>query len=199
MSLATDHRATPASYALDGAGTIRVPRGGANAAALLRIGLGLLYLWAFIEAFGVGYTNSSTSASGKLTYGWNFSYDASKGWISSGFTHSPTAGFVSTLHGPVGWVIQQLPTGIADFGWTFAMAGLGVALTLGIFMTIAGWGGFALNIILWFSAFPPAQNPVIDGEHMAFAFSILLLMYLQAGNRWGFGRWWRAHTPALLH
>jgi hypothetical protein len=80
------------------------------------------------------------------------------------------------------------------------LGGLGIALTLGIAMRIAGWGGFALNIMLWFSRpFPPSGNPVIDGEHMAFAFGILLLMFLHAGNRFGLGRWWEAHTPALIH
>jgi hypothetical protein len=55
-------------------------------------------------------------------------------------------------------------------------------------MRIAGWGGFLLSILVWFSLFPPSGNPVIDGEHMAFAFSLLLLMFLHAGNRFGLGR-----------
>jgi hypothetical protein len=42
--------------------------------------------------------------------------------------------------------------------------------------------------------FPPSGNPVIDGEHMAFAFSLLLLMFLHAGNRFGLGRCQEAHT-----
>jgi hypothetical protein len=29
--------------------------------------------------------------------------------------------------------------------------------------------------------------------------ALLLLMYLHAGDRWGLGRWWRRHTPKLLH
>ena len=33
----------------------------------------------------------------------------------------------------------------------------------------------------------------------AFALSILLLMFLHAGSRFGLGRWWEAHTPALIH
>ena len=66
-------------------------------------------------------------------------------------------------------------------------------------MGIVGWGGFVLNVLIWFSNFPPSSNPILDGEHMAFALSILLLMFLQAGNYWGLGRWWRAHTPKLLH
>ena len=63
-----------------------------------------------------------------------------------------------------------------------------VALTPGVGMRIAGWGGFLLSILVWFSLFPPRGNPVIDGEHMAFAFSLLRLMFMRAGNRFGLGR-----------
>ena len=181
-------------------GRIRLPRGGAVVAALLRIGLGLLYLWAFIaQGFGVIYSNTKDPDAAHPSYGWNFSYSSSHGWITSGFAHSPTGAFVGTLHGPLAFIPKDLPTGLDDFGWIFACAGLGIALTLGIFMGIAGWGGFALSILIWFSSFPPSSNPVIDGEHMSFALGILLLMFLQAGNYWGLGRWWRRHTPRLLH
>lgn len=71
-----------------------------------------------------------------------------------------------------------------------------MARTLGIGMRIAGWGGFLLSILVWFSLFPPSGNPVIGEEHMAFAFSLLLLMFLHAGNRFGLGRWLEAHTVA---
>lgn len=186
----------------DEGGRVRLPRGGAVVASLLRIGLGLLYLWAFIsQGFGVGYTNTDTpsSASQAVEYGWHFDVDADAGWITSGFEHSPTAPYVDNTHGPTAWIVQELPTGVDDFGWIFAIGGLGIALTLGICMRIAGWGGFLLNILIWFAAFPPSNNPIIDGEHMAFAFSILLLMYLRAGNHWGLGKWWSAHTPKWLH
>jgi hypothetical protein len=33
-----------------------------------------------------------------------------------------------------------------------------------------------------------ALYPVIDGEHMAFAFSLLRLMFMRAGNRFALGR-----------
>lgn len=195
--------------AMDAAGRIRLPRGGARTAALLRIGLGLMYLWAFVaQGFGVGYTNVRTTeapppadaaAPAPVVYRWTFSYDADKGWISSGFKHSPTEAYVDkNAHGPLAFIPQKLPVGVDDFGWIFALGGLGIALTFGLFSRIAGWGGFALNIMIWFSGFPPSTNPIIDGEHMAFAFSILLLMWIQASNYWGFGRWWRARVPLLL-
>jgi thiosulfate dehydrogenase (quinone) large subunit len=184
-------------------GRVRLTRGGATMASLLRIGLGLLYLWAFIsQGFGVMYTNTDSAegtAPGAVEYGWHFDVDTDQGWITSGFEHSPTAPYVDSTHGPTAWIVQELPTGVDDFGWIFAIGGLGIALTLGIFMKIAGWGGFLLNLLIWFAAFPPSNNPVIDGEHMAFAFAILLLMFLHAGNHWGLGKWWCRHTPKLLH
>ncbi|MET0628234.1 MAG: hypothetical protein ABW033_07250 [Acidimicrobiia bacterium] len=194
-----DHRPSH-SVAMDDRGRVTIPKAGANVAAVLRILLGLVYLWAFLaQGFGIGYTNSETDANGNVEYGWHFDHDADNGWITSGFEHSPTAGYVDNAHGPTAFIVQELPTGVDDFGWMFAIGGLGIALSFGIFMGIAGWGGFLLNILIWFAGFPPTTNPLIDGQHMAFAFAILLLMYLQAGNRWGLGRWWRAHTPALFH
>lgn len=191
---------------MDGAGRIRIPRGGAITAAILRISLGLVYLWAFVsQGFGVVYTNKAAppvdaAAPTKVDYSWHFSYDADKGWISSGFSRSPTNAFVhNNLDGPLAFIPQKLPTGLVDFMWIFALAGLGIALTFGIAANIAGWGGFALNIMLWLSTFPPSTNPIIDGERVTFTFAILLLMWLQASKYWGVGRWWRAHTPTPLN
>ena len=191
---------------MDAKGRIRIPRGGAITVAALRIALGLVYLWAFIsQGFGITYTNKATPppdapAGAKVTYEWTFGYDSDAGWISSGFSHSPTESYVdNNLHGPLAFIPQKLPTGLVDFMWIFAIGGLGIALMLGICSRIAGWGGLLLNLMIWFSVFPPSTNPVIDAEHFMFAFSIFLLMWLHASNYWGIGRWWRGKTPAFLH
>lgn len=189
--------------AMDREGRIRLPRAGAITAALLRIVLGLVYLWAFLaQGLGVGYTNTDPpdpAAPAAVTYGWHFSYDADTGWITSGFSHSPTAPYVGKTHGPTAWLVQELPTGVDDFGWIFALGGLGIALTLGICSRIAGWGGLVLNLMIWFAGFPPSSNPIFDAEHATFALVIFLLMWIEASNYWGVGRWWRARTPAVLH
>jgi thiosulfate dehydrogenase [quinone] large subunit len=194
----TAQHAAPTSVTLDLEGRVQIPPGAAISAALLRIALGLLYLWAFVEqAFGISYSNSNGAT--PPSYGWHFAVDTSKGWISSGFSHSVTAGFVGSTHGPLAFIPQHLPTGLDDFGWMFAIGGLGLALTFGFCMRIAGWGGFALNILIWFCSFPPSGNPVIDGTHTVYALLLLVLMFLHAGNKWGVGRWWEQHTPSLVH
>jgi hypothetical protein len=50
---------------LDESSGVQVTRAAAYSAALLRISLGLVYLWGFItQAFGVSYTNSTTDPTG---------------------------------------------------------------------------------------------------------------------------------------
>jgi thiosulfate dehydrogenase [quinone] large subunit len=179
-----------------------MPLMAANILALMRIVLGLVYLWGFIaQGFGINYSDSVTDpTTGKSSnFGWHFSYDASQGWISSGFSHSPIKGFISATHGPLAFIPQDLPSWLDDLGWMVALAGLGIALTFGIFMNLAGIGGCILNILLWFSLFPPSTNPVIDGEHTMYAIIIPLFALLYAGNHWGFGRWWSARTPRILN
>jgi thiosulfate dehydrogenase (quinone) large subunit len=186
-------------------GKVRIPRAGAITAAILRLGIGFVYLWAFlVQGLGVTYSNQVVNQSApsptEVQYDWHIGYDADSGWISSGFSHSPTAGYIdNNTHGPLAPIEQNLPDGLVDFMWIFAIGGLGIALMLGICSRIAGWGGLLLNVMIWFSVFPPSTNPVIDAEHFMFAFVIFLLMWLHASNYWGIGRWWRGKTPAFLH
>jgi thiosulfate dehydrogenase (quinone) large subunit len=196
----------PRIVAMDLRGRIRIPRLGAMTAALLRIALGLVYLWAFIsQAFGITYTNQAqpppdSAAGTQATYEWTFGFDADKGWITSGFDYSPTASYVdNNLHGPLAIIPQKLLTGVDDFMWMFALAGLGVGLTFGVFSILTGVGGLILNLLIWLSTFPPSTNPLIDGEHVTFALAIFLLMWIHASNYWGLGRWWRSHTPTVLN
>jgi thiosulfate dehydrogenase (quinone) large subunit len=114
MATVTEPRADrprTGAVVMDDRARIRIPRGGAITVALMRIALGLVYLWAFIsQAFGITYTNKATPppdapASTKTTYEWTFGYDADKGWITSGFDYSPTESYVdNNLHGPLAFI-----------------------------------------------------------------------------------------------
>jgi thiosulfate dehydrogenase [quinone] large subunit len=189
---------------------VRLTRPAARSAALLRIGLGLVYLWAFAsQGFGITYSNRPAPPPGAPAAaasqippdgGWHFSYDGSKGFITSGLSSSPTNGYLkANARGPLAFIPQNLPGKVNDVMWIFALGGLGIALTLGIFSKAAAWGGLALNLLMWFASFPPQNNPLLDGEHMIFGLVVVTLMYIRASDHWGLGRWWRAHTPAPLH
>lgn len=53
---------------MDLEGNILIPRAGAIVAAILRIGIGFIYLWGFLtQGFGIGYTNRADDTGG---YAW---------------------------------------------------------------------------------------------------------------------------------
>jgi thiosulfate dehydrogenase [quinone] large subunit len=144
----------------------------ARVLAVLRIAFGLTFLWAFVDkVFGLGYATPS-----------------GKGWIDGG---DPTAGFLGKgASGPLESFYHSL---VGDF-WVsplfmIALAGIGVALTLGIGMRLAAVSGAVLYLMMWSAVLPPENNPVLD-DHILGAISVVALALLGAGRVWGLGQWW---------
>ena len=143
-----------------------------RALAVLRIAYGLTFLWAFVDKlFGFGYATKS-----------------GKGWIDGG---DPTAGFLGKgTSGPFKDFYQGL---VGDWWVTplfmVGLAGIGLALTLGIGMRIAAGAGALLYLLMWSAALPPENNPVLD-DHILGAITVVVLALVAAGNVWGFGKWW---------
>jgi thiosulfate dehydrogenase [quinone] large subunit len=140
--------------------------------ALTRIVLGWIFFWAFLDKlFGLGYATAAEDA-----------------WIRGG---SPTAGFL--LHatsGPLANFYHSIAgSAVVDWLYMFALLGLGVALLLGIFRYLAGYGGALFVLLLWSSQLPKTDNPFAD-KHMVYFFVLLGLMAVHAGRTWGLGRWW---------
>jgi thiosulfate dehydrogenase [quinone] large subunit len=140
--------------------------------AVLRIAFGLTFLWAFVDkVFGLGYATPS-----------------GKGWIDGG---DPTAGFLGKgTSGPFADFYQSL---VGDFWVTplfmIGLAGIGLALTLGIGMRIAAATGALLYVMMWSVALPPANNPVLD-DHLINAAVLIGLALIGAGATLGLGNWW---------
>jgi thiosulfate dehydrogenase [quinone] large subunit len=140
--------------------------------AVLRIAFGLTFLWAFLDkVFGLGYATPS-----------------GKGWIDGG---DPTAGFLGKgASGPFEDFYHSL---VGDFWVTplfmVALAGIGLALTLGIGMRIAAVSGTILYLMMWTAVLPPENNPVLD-DHILGAITLIALALVAAGNVWGFGQQW---------
>jgi len=144
----------------------------ARSLAVLRIAFGLTFLWAFVDkVFGLGYATKSGQ-------GWIDGGDPTMGFLTKG-TDGPFKDFYAGLAGDF-WVTPLFMIGLA---------GLGIALTLGIGMRVAAVSGVLLYLLMWSAALPPANNPVLD-DHILGAITLVVLAATAAGDTWGLGRQW---------
>lgn len=144
----------------------------------LRLGMGWIFLWAFLDKlFGLGHDTLTKSA-------WIHGGSPTKGFLSTAAT-GPFAGFYHSIAG-AGW---------ADWLFMLALAGIGVALMAGIGMRIATVAGVVLLVLMWSVVLPPAGNPFLD-DHLIYAGLLVALLALHAGDTLGLGRWW-SHTPLV--
>jgi len=165
------HRRTSAS-----ASAARTGTRSANATRFLfagiRIALGWIFLWAFLDkTFGLGHETA-----------------AAKSWINGG---SPTDGFLgSAATGPfAGFYHSIAGATIIDVLFMAALLGVGTALMLGIAMRLAAAAGALLTIMMWTAVLPPASNPFMD-DHLIYAAILIVLALVGAGNTLGLGRAW---------
>ncbi|GAA3927148.1 DoxX family membrane protein [Actinoplanes auranticolor] len=142
----------------------------------IRIALGWVFLWAFLDKlFGLGRSTPAANA-----------------WLDGG---SPTAGFLGkAATGPFSGFYNAIAGNVVvDVLFMAALFGIGMALLLGIGMRIAAAAGALLTVLMWTAVLPPATNPFMD-DHLVYAAVLVLLALLGAGNTWGLGRRWAA-TP----
>jgi thiosulfate dehydrogenase (quinone) large subunit len=151
---------------------------------LLRIAIGFVFLWAFLD---------------KL-FGLSYSTPTSKAWINGG---SPTKGFLSGVNvGPLQSTYHSMAgTWWADWSFMIALALLGVALIFGIALRPAAVGGTILLAMMWLAVYPPAKfdatgtatgsaNPFVD-DHVLEALIIIVLAATNAGLFFGLSGIWR--------
>ena len=138
----------------------------------LRLGMGWIFLWAFIDkVFGLGFATSPDKA-----------------WIAGA---SPTFGYLKFgTHGPLSSLFQHL-AGNAVVDWLFmiGLLGVGLGLLLGIGVRISGYSGALLLSLIWLSRFPPEQNPFMD-EHIIYIIILLGLPMVNSGRWFPLGTWW---------
>jgi thiosulfate dehydrogenase (quinone) large subunit len=138
----------------------------------LRLALGWIFLWAFLDKlFGLGFATKAENA-----------------WINGG---SPTQGFLgNAVKGPFADLYHSI-AGATWADWLFmtGLAGIGIALILGIGMRLAATTGALLLIAMWTAVLPPENNPFMD-DHLIYAGLLILLALTTAGHTLGLGTSW---------
>lgn len=149
----------------------------------LRLVVGWTFLWAFFDKLlALGFATGRDPESGAVDrFG-----DAA--WINGG---KPTEGFLAfAANGP----FADFYNGIAGVAWADALfmaglLGIGIALTLGIFMRIGAASAALMYVLMWTVVLPPDNNPIID-DHIIGALAVIVLGLFSAGRYLGLGRWW---------
>lgn len=163
-----------------------------RAVDILRIALGLVFLWAFLDKlFGLGYSTS-----------------AGRSWINGG---SPTNGFLGHVEaGPLQSMFRSMAgNGIVDWLFMLALLGVGAALLTGVALRIAAIAGSLLMILMWLAEWPLARftstgdptgstHPFID-YHILYAIGLIVVAVLGAASTWGLGRWWSERRVVVDH
>ena len=150
----------------------RTPAALRYVAAALRLSLGWVFLWAFVDKlFGLGHETTAKQA-----------------WINGG---SPTKGFLSKgAEGPFADFYHSI-AGATWANWLFmiGLAGIGVALMAGVAIRIAAASGALMLTLMYTVVLPPANNPFMD-DHLVYALVLVALALMGAGRYVGLGGSW---------
>ncbi len=139
--------------------------------ATVRILLGFIFLWGFIDkVFGLGFNtppDQSLLAGASPTFGYlQFA------------TYGPFAGLMKGIAG----------NPLVDVLYMAGLLGVGLSLILGIGMRIGGYSGALMMLLIYLSRFPGEFNPIVD-EHIVYIVLLIGIAVLQPaamglGNVW---------------
>ena len=158
-------------------GDVVTSAGARRALAGLRLATGFIFLWAFLDkTFGLGYSTPSENA-----------------WINGG---APSQGFLNSpaVIGPFQGFFQSIASPATDVLFMLGMAGVGLAVMLGIGTRVAAGAGSLIMLMMWAAEWPlqaGSTNPVVD-YHIVYALALVVGALTAAGDTWGLGRWWKS-------
>jgi thiosulfate dehydrogenase [quinone] large subunit len=185
---------SPAGRVPSGARTeeVTTQRWGRYIAAALRLSIGWVFLWAFLDkAFALGHETGVDAQTGAVDY---FGPAA---WIHGA---SPTEGFLGhAVSGPLADFYADLAGNVVvDWVFMLGLLGIGAALVLGICLRLAAASGVAMLVLMWSAVLPPANNPFMD-DHLIYALVLVLLALVGAGRTFGFGAAWERLALVQRH
>lgn len=157
--------------------------------AMVRILLGYIFLWAFLDKLlGLGFSTCRDKLTDTISVG------CSQSWLHGG---SPTTGFLGhAASGPFANFYHHL-AGQAWVDWLFMLGLLtiGLGLMLGIYVRFAAFTGIVMLVLMWSALLWPANAPAVD-EHIIYAFTLFGVALVDEHQVWGMRSWW--HKTSIV-
>lgn len=151
--------------------------------AALRIGLGYIFFWAFLDKlFGLGFTTCKNAATGLIDAG------CGQAWLYGG---SPTKGFLSNATtGPLADFYHKL-AGLWWVDWLFmvGLAFVGLGLLLGTWVRAAAVAGILMLLLMWSSLLWPTHAPGVD-DHIIYGLALVVLLLGGWTHKLSLHGWW---------
>jgi len=127
---------------------------------ILRIVLGLIFLWGFIDKVGIWFSGGHPAA---------------------GFLTNGTSGIFSSYFSSIAY--SYLTNSLYMFG----LFSVGVALTFGFASRLATIGGVTMMTLIYLGNLPPTHHPFLD-EHIVYILVLILLHNTKAFSYIGLGK-----------
>lgn len=158
--------------------------------SITRIAIGWVFLWAFLDKlFGLGFSTCRTTAEdGSFTIeamcdsAWLSGARITEGYlVYAGNPNSPFHDFFVDLGGQA-WT---------DWPFMLGLAGVGLALVLGIGTRVGLLAGSAMLFMMYLTQMLPSTNPFLD-EHIVYIIALLAVVPLEVRYQAiGLGTWWK--------
>ncbi|MDN4478408.1 DoxX family protein [Demequina lignilytica] len=152
--------------------------------SITRIALGFYFLWPFFDKLiGLGYSTCKDSETGVTTV------MCDRAWLSGGHV---TEGYLGSATGP----LADFYSNLGQYRWTdwifmIGLAGIGLALMLGIGTKVAAWTAPLMLLMMYTSHLWPTTNPFLD-DHIIMGLAIPAIVLVELEHQSiGLGRWWR--------
>ena len=144
--------------------------------ALLRIAVGFIFLWSFVDK----------------TFGLHYSTGPSRAWINGG---TPAQSYLTgaTTGKPLASFFESLAVPAMDWLFMLGLLGIGLAFLLGIGTRLAAIAGVVMLGFMYAAVAPwvwGSLNPVVN-EHLVYALVLILIPLTSAGDTLGLGAWWK--------
>lgn len=157
--------------------------------AAMRIGLGFIFLWAFLDKmFGLGFATCRDAKTEQV------SMLCEKAWVEGG---SPTVGFLKFgTKGPFADFYQSLAgNNFVDLLFMSGLLLIGIALITGIATKLAAISGSLLLFLMWTAVLLPENNPVLD-DHIIYIVALAGIYLSNDQQVWGLKDWWEKQPLA---